>query len=260
MSIAEKLVTIAENQQRVFDAGRNDVINQLKENQKGSASGEVIKITDVSSIDHNLDVKLSSGNTELKVYGKNLFNNNTSLLKQVTFTVGETASTRIGYEPLELPCGTYTFTLTDLDTSITPKYIYGQIVDKDNNRLRVCNLLQSTTNYTPLTITVGEGERVLIYNSYADLKVADRAKEFGAVQIQLEVGNTSSPYEPYKLPTTYTSKADGTVEGVKRVYPSMTLVPSEKGVSGECEYIKDLNAVVDEITNAIITLGGIIDV
>lgn len=182
MSIADKLTTIAKNQEKVYKSGL------LTGASGGVANGEIISLTDVAPGAYDIDVKLSS---------KNLFNNDTSLLKAVTYTgSGGTQSTRIAYEPLELPTGTYTFTLTDLDTSLE-KYIYGMICDKDTKFIRSCNLLQNTTKYTPLTITVNEGERVLIYNAHADLNMANRAKEFNAVQIQLEKGTKATAYTPY---------------------------------------------------------------
>lgn len=77
--------------------------------------------------------------------------------------------------------------------------------------------------------------------------------------IQLEVGTEATPYEPYKG-TTYTPNADGTVEDVKSIYPTTTLVPSEQGVLVECEYYQDARKVKQDLTDMIISLGGIIDV
>lgn len=138
------------------------------------------------------------GSTTEYVMGGNLFNNDTSLLKKVTYTGTQGGqSTRIGYEPIVLPAGTYTFTLTDLDTSLS-KYVYGCINDKDDKFVRMCNLLQSTNNHTPLTITVNEGDKIYIYDGQTFLDITERSKTFKAVQIQLEAGDKATPYEPYK--------------------------------------------------------------
>ena len=139
-----------------------------------------------------------SGSTTEYVMGGNLFNNDTSLLKEVTYTNSQgNRETRIGYEPLCLPAGTYTFTLTDLDTSVD-KFIYGAINDKEDKYVTNCNLLQSTNNFTPLTITVNEGDKIFIYNGHAYLNMANRATEFKKVKIQLNAGSVAKPYEPYK--------------------------------------------------------------
>ena len=79
MSIAEKLITIAENEQRVYKAGQMSVLNSA-EAFKGSAVGNVVSINDLSPIEHNLKVKLSSdrltdfSGVKVTVSGKNLFN------------------------------------------------------------------------------------------------------------------------------------------------------------------------------------------
>lgn len=155
---------------------------------KGNKKGGIVAITDISPIEHDVAVKAAS---------KNLFNNDTSLLKEVFYTIPTGGrDSRIGYEPLILPAGIYTFTLTNLDTS-AQKYIYGVINDKDDNFVSRCNLLQNTTNFTPLTITVNEGDKIFIYNAHADMNVANRAAEFAAVEIQLEKGTTATNYTPY---------------------------------------------------------------
>ena len=76
------------------------------------------------------------------------------------------------------------------------------------------------------------------------------------IKPMLQVGEGATPYEPYKEPITYTPNADGTVEGVKSIYPSTTLVPSEHGVLVDCGYNRDLNKAFAELTQAIIAVGG----
>lgn len=193
--------------------------------------------------------------TTLKAQGKNLFNNDTNLLKKVVYyDANDEEFERIGYDPLELPIGTYTFTL--IDDVVFTKYIFGYIVDENNKIIRSCHLLNNTNNQTPKTITVNEGERVLIINGHAGLQMEERKEEFGAVRIQLEVGESATSFEEYKEPTSYTPNADGTVEGVKSIYPSTTLATDTSGVLIECEYNKDTNKVIENLVNAIISLGG----
>lgn len=47
---------------------------------------------------------------------------------------------------------------------------------------------------------------------------------------QLEYGNINTAYEPYIEPQTATSTADGTVEGLTSISPSMTLITDNEGV------------------------------
>lgn len=240
-----------------------DNVNIFANALKGNKSGEVIAMTDVSPIEHNLKVKVSSDTVidlsaaTLRAYGKNLFNNDISLLKQVTYKTNDTGgqATRIGYEPLILPVGTYTFTLKDLNPSMD-KYIYGYVTNSNDRILRDCKLLIGTENRTPLAVTVAEGEQLIIYNGHTALNINDRAKEFDAVEIQLEVGEKGTEYEPYKAPINYPIYTTGEVPDVKSIYPSTTLLTDTPGVLIECEYNRDINKAFAELQNAIISLGG----
>ena len=66
MTTAEKLVRIAENEPKVYEAGRKEGMSFVSDNVgnalKGNASGETIVLKDVSPIEHNLGVKVESKN------------------------------------------------------------------------------------------------------------------------------------------------------------------------------------------------------
>jgi hypothetical protein len=61
-----------------------------------------------------------------------------------------------------------------------------------------------------------------------------------ATNIQFEFGEVATEYESGENiePVTYTANADGTVEGVKSISPSMSLIPNNESVVLECEYCK----------------------
>ena len=72
-----------------------------------------------------------------------------------------------------------------------------------------------------------------------------------------EEGVENNPaYEPYKTPTEYTPAADGTVSGVKSLYPTTTLITDTEGVIIEAEYNRDINKAFAEMQQAILSLGG----
>lgn len=77
----------------------------------------------------------------------------------------------------------------------------------------------------------------------------------GLIDVQLEIGNTRTTYEPYQGQT-YTPAADGTVSGVKSLYPTTTLMTDTEGTIIEAEYNKDINKAFAELQQAIISLGG----
>ena len=74
--------------------------------------------------------------------------------------------------------------------------------------------------------------------------------------VQLELSSTATYYEPYITPTDYTPTADGTVNGVKSLYPNTTLMTDTEGVIIDCEYSRDINKAFAELQQAIISLGG----
>ena len=73
--------------------------------------------------------------------------------------------------------------------------------------------------------------------------------------VQIEYGTTASPYEPYNE-TEYTAAADGTVEGVKSISPVMNLMADKTGAVIDAECFLDPQAVITDLTNTVITLGG----
>ncbi|MBQ8140625.1 MAG: leucine-rich repeat domain-containing protein [Clostridia bacterium] len=63
-------------------------------------------------------------------------------------------------------------------------------------------------------------------------------------------------FEEYTEPVEYTAAEDGSVSGVKSIYPSVTLTTDTENVIIEAEYNRDINKAFAEIEQAIISLGG----
>ena len=78
----------------------------------------------------------------------------------------------------------------------------------------------------------------------------------GTLKIQLELGSTATEYELYKTPTEFTPAADGTVTGVKSLYPTTTLITNTSGVIIDAEYNRDINKAFAEMQQAILSMGG----
>lgn len=74
--------------------------------------------------------------------------------------------------------------------------------------------------------------------------------------IQIEIGNAPTEYEPYTAPVEYPVNSDGSVDGVRSAYPSMTMLADTAGAVVECNYNRDLNKAFEKITQAIISIGG----
>ena len=247
MSIADKLLTIANNTPAVADTYHAS---------KATVSGDVIRVDDVLATEHPLQVTAAS-ESEVKVYGKNLANPSlytTDGNKSVVVYVGDgvlrhrastTGSagldvngTRVTLQMLcpDIEVGK-TYTLNATTTCESKKYIYLQ-----GNYNKTWNFGKSLT-ITEAMLTDG----VLWYS------MGDRVDVFIS-NIQIELGTAATAYEPYKAPQTATADTDGTVHGLKSVSPTMTIV----GNSVECTYFPasaaDTLQKCQQISEKLITL------
>lgn len=73
---------------------------------------------------------------------------------------------------------------------------------------------------------------------------------------QLELGSTSTDYEPVLPAITFTPSADGTVVGVKNIYPTTTLLADKDNVVIDVDYNRDINKAFEELQNAILAQGS----
>ena len=228
MSIAEKLVTIAENTPKVCNAVQS---------AKTEVNGVVVVANDISTIEHPVEVTLSSetitdfSGVQVSQCGKNLYdstyikNRTANGLKSVrnadgsvTFSGTATSAWRYAdstyYKIVILPVGTYT-------------------ASPNNMRLHIRNPIdQSGAKTVQGTFTLKED-----YELYAvSFNVPNGAEYNETLYPQIEYGYEATEYEQYKAPTTYTANADGTVDGVMSLAPSMTLVSSDPEATINCRY------------------------
>lgn len=112
----------------------------------------------------------------------------------------------------------------------------------------------SSSNATSLTFTVPSGKPYCLIGFYNYPTVSGDTISLNAMQ--LEIGSTATEYEPYKTPTEYTPAADGTVSGVKSLYPTTTLTTDTEGAIIEAEYNRDINKAFAELQQAILSMGG----
>ena len=193
---------------------------------------------------------------KLMKQGKNLFNNDTSLIKQVNYIVNGTENFRNGYE-IALPMGTYTINAFSKET-FSDVYLYGCVADKNNNRMKIVNFVLG--DYTvSVTFTIEDGESFKLYDGINNQSITASQNRFKKFDIQLEVGTTPTEYEPYIEPTIYDVSADGSVEGVKSLYPSTTLYTDTNGAVVDATYYQDGKKVKENLIDMILSLGGVIN-
>lgn len=226
---------------------------------KGSKSGEVISVSDVSPIEHNLSVKLSSdtitdfSSVNVTRYGKNLCDknylaekSNWSMLNNSYYSipiyVGKGVTVTISYQQtLSLGLGMYAAVMTQNTTAdaLTSWIYHNTVLGYINKSVT----LTTTEDYIYL--------RISATTSNIATKVAQFMEYIGN-DMQIEVGSVATEYEEYQQPRTVTANADGTVEGFVSMNPSMTFETDTDGVNINLNYNRDINIAFAQIEQAIL--------
>lgn len=181
-------------------------------------------------------------NTTVNVCGKNLFDIKnsqgfystyggiTSEIVEDSIIVTCTVASRGGYLELgTFPAGTYYISTSEKLS-----------VQKNG----------ASIGSTPCKITLTENTKLNLYKGFSS-----ESSPVTISNIQVEYGETQTDYETPNV-TAYTPNADGTIDGVVSKSPNMTVFTDTDGVTIDCEYNKDTNKVIENLVNAIISLGG----
>ena len=203
----------------------------------GSAEGEAVRVDDVSPIEHTINVKVNHSNPEnVKVTrcGKNLYNGGDVAVADRYTRVALDCALRAGI--------TYTLTadVVSTDTDDTRCQIYDPV-----NSIRIGYIGRGngqTLTFTP----IGDTNAIQFYAGAIYQESEGDTATFS--HIQLELGNTATKYEAFKTTDTYIPNADGTVDGITSLSPTMTLLTDTDGAVIHCEYNRD--------TNKALTSGG----
>jgi hypothetical protein len=223
---------------------------------KGTKSGTIISANDVSPIEHNLGIKLSSdtitdfSNVNVTRLGKNLIN-----IPNLENVIGD-GTIKVLYRSNEvINCGGNQTFLSctpvideNFNASSEGHIIYANITFADgfvgnfkmfaNNGSENGQLLPTRTNGDIVGISIIQHSRFISGN-------------LSITNIQLELGDTATEYEPYN-PQTVTANADGTVEGLTSLSPNVTLYSDTYGVNINLEYNRDINKAFAQLEQAIL--------
>ena len=108
----------------------------------------------------------------------------------------------------------------------------------------------------------GSGGTITIDEDYNQFRVYVRINSGVTVsklvvRPMIEYGSTATPYEPYiEGETITTTLAEGAE--LTSIAPNMTITTDKGGVVIDTEYNKDSNIVIEKLTQAIISMGGIV--
>ena len=282
---------VIENEDVISETTKNVVQNTEKINNirhdyplfsnaiKGSASGEMVSLNDVSPIQHEMSVSVRGKNlVKIKAFGKNLIDihnrtkgttpNGANTLQRKLETdkyyVGLTANNycydynvnlaeyvegvwRIsnkssGYGvafPVEAKPNT-SYYLTGVNG-----YVAVGFYDKDGNFIKYFAYVEdgASSFLTPANCA-------FITVCLAPTSI-NTIVEYS--NVQLEVGTAATEYEPYKEPVTY---AQG--EPINSIYPCTTLMTDTAGAVMDVTYNRDANKVVNELETRIAALEAAI--
>ncbi len=198
MSIADKLITIADNTSAVAEA-----VNA----SKATVSGTVIRVDDVLDAEHELKVHASA---EVNVYGKNLI--------ETESVDAEADKSKVLFEG-----------------SINGNFVFSCLFDYTACGTPTAAQFEFTVDGAVQYMARGSTDKVSkkLSGTLTRIRFLNWGYGVGTVEeIQLEVGTVATEYESYKKPQTATADADGKVEGLKSVSPTMTVV----GTDVECTY------------------------
>lgn len=232
------------------------IANSLSNAVKGKVIGEILRIDDISPIPHSLKISVKSESetvltgVTVRRSGKNLIdytqiaNISTSVATLIDngFIV-EGAYCRIANIPVTPN--------TDYYLSFTTECLVGNT--KFVNVTGGGTYLAKISNGLGKTFNSGNNTAINI-NFYSSTSTESGKVKF--TNIQLEPGTQQTEYEPYVPVTEATVSDDGTVESLTSIYPNTVLVTDSENVTLECEYNRDLNKVINNIIDAVISLGG----
>lgn len=258
---------------------------------KGRTNGNIVGLTDVSPVQHNLGVKLSSDtvtdltSVKLKKFGANMLD-----LENVTFSSfqpGATWNIENGNIEFNAASNSFFYSRNISAFNLKPNCTYTctttvTLVDNGSTNLGGAGtmglslLLQTNASFD----SSGKG-KVYIINGYSNANKAGTYKlittfttpadmtDFTYIvtrladnttvtfsNIQIQAGTMSSDYEPYVDPVEYTPNADGTVEGVTSIYPATNLTTDTDGVTIGCTYNRDINKAFAELQAAILSTSA----
>ena len=146
---------------------------------------------------HDTGRLLSFTADKIKTVGKNLVDNDAEI-SQVTYYASDgIARERYGYKIL-LPAGTYRGSVRPKTPPLDPSdniYLYGSANTMDGKVIQSTPFI-AINSVIDYTITSTEPFYWAIYDG-ANLGLSNAQRVFGLVNIQIEIGSTTTPYEPY---------------------------------------------------------------
>ena len=216
-------LTFSRYGKNLFAQNKEDMEHAVKYNTSGLATG-IVKSRNGLDLSYENDTLYFTPDSSATVASRLQF-----LLPLENFIFGET----------------YTFTIV---AEILPTLVYVGTANSHNDTSTIDIFNDKMfVNGSVFTIKTESEKPYLILAAY--FGNVEIGKKYAIKGLQIEVGSTSTQYEPYIKPQIATINADGTVNGLMSISPNMTIVPNHYGIDFECEYIADTKMYIDNKFN-----------
>lgn len=153
-----------------------------------------------------------------------------------TYSFYNSASYYVLGTPIKLPIGTYNLSAKIKTSNCSTTNIGFIYSDNSNKRTQVDNTVYNEWVNVSYSITLTE-EKNLIGVYMQGNRNNERECDFQCTDIQINIGSTALPYEPYNGKTVV-ANSDGTVEDVGYSSPYMYLTTDNKNVTINVDYRK----------------------
>lgn len=209
MTIADKLITIADNTPAVAEAVNGAMTTE---------NGTVIRI---EYIDDTAPIKIQAEpGTVVKVYGKNLI--------ETASVDSEADKTKVLFEG-----------------SVTGDFVFSCVFNY--SEIKTPNAAQFEFTVNGAVQYMARGSEIMskkLSGTVTKVRYLNWGYGVGTVDnLQLECGSTATDYEAYQNPQTATADDNGNVDGIEIFRPTMTIVADK---TMECKYFPASSYIYDK--------------
>lgn len=218
----------------------------------GNVSGAVVSMDDVSPLEHKVAVKITGVSDDIDVTVKSCGKNFADIADKTISKNAAWGSDVLG--EYNLPNGTYTIS-SYIEKNAAAIPCLG-VKKKNGNYLADVIAITGGRIYGSFTVddSCGGGIKIYAYSNYSG-NVAETTCTYSKTQI--EFGKVATPFEPYiEGETITTTLAEGAE--VTSIAPNMTIFTDNANVTIDATYNKDINKVIEKLTQAIISIGGVV--
>lgn len=244
---------------------------------KGFASGEVLVLTDVSPIQHDIIACEDVGGTDIVRSGKNLLgvfgrtkvdlsDAGTDTKRNFEFNKYYVGLAVTNYSQKNVTSAELIDGVWNVTTTMGGYGIGFPVKALPNTRYSCSGVYNGTLS---MALYTEEGEFIKSQSStnsfvtpsncgiivvYLIPSAKNTTCQFE--NIQLEFGSAKTEYEPYVEPVGYYSPGAGTPLKIPSLYPTTVLHGLVGGEIVTAEYNRDINKVIANLENALLSLGG----